>query len=198
MKWHVTSAVAVLLLGVMPSSVLGRGGGGCLEKGSAVLTPSGPVAVENLEPGGAVLSFSDRRVLTAKVQAVMVVNTDAYCELTVGGHVLRLTGEHPVATAPGVFRTASSLRPGDRVLIGDQDGVVDGVVASVKRIAAKGSAYNLLVSPGGTYLANCLVVRNKGCFLPETLIRKEDGSEVPYLACSPRTVCWRLRSRARR
>ena len=185
MKWLVISAVAVLLLGVMPSSAPGRGGGGCLEKGSSVLTPSGPVAVENLKPGDAVLSFSDRRVLTAKVQAVIAVDADAYCELTVGGHVLRLTGEHPVATAPGVFRTASSLQPGDRVLIRDQDAVVDGVVESVNRIAAKGSAYNLLVSPGGTYLANGIVVHNKGCFLPETLIRKEDGSEVPISSVRP-------------
>ena len=185
MKCRVASAVAVFLLAVMPSAAPGRGGGGCLEKGSSVLTPSGPVAVENLAPGDVVLSFSDRRVLAAKIQAVIVVDAAAYYELTVGGHVLRLTGEHPVATAPGVFRTASSLRPGDRVLIGGQDAVADGVVESVKRLPGKGSAYNLLVSPGGTYLANGIVVHNKGCFLPETLIRKEDGSEVPISSVRP-------------
>ena len=131
------------------------------------------------------LSFSDSRVLTARVQAVFAVDADVYYELTVGGHVLRLTGEHPVATAPGVFRTASSLRPGDHVLIGDRNAVAGGVIESVKRIAAKGSAYNLLVAPGGTYLANGIVVHNKGCFLPETLIRKEDGSEVPIASVRP-------------
>ena len=121
MKWRLTSAVAVFLLAAMPATTFGRGGGGCLEKGSSVLTPSGPVAVENLQPGDAVLSFSDRHILAAEVQAVFTVDADAYYELTVGGHVLRLTGEHPVATAPGVFRIASSLRAGDRVLIGDPD-----------------------------------------------------------------------------
>ena len=186
MKWRVTSAVAVFLLGVLPSSVLGRGGGGCLEKGSSVLTPSGPVAVENLQPGDAVLSLADQRVLTATVQAVIAVDADEFWELTVGRHVLRLTGEHPVATAPGVFRIASSLRPGDRVLIGERDAVADGAVESVKRIPAKGSAYNLLVSPGGTYLANGIVVHNKGCFLPETLIRTADGSEVPISSVRPK------------
>ncbi len=185
MKWRVISAVAVLLLGVLPSSAPGRGGGGCLEKGSAVLTPSGPVAVEKLAPGAAVLSFSDSRVLTAKVQTAIVVDADVYYELTVGGHVLRLTGEHPVATAPGVFRTASSLRPGDHVLIGDQNAVAGGVIEAVKRIAATGSAYNLLVSPGGTYLANGIVVHNKGCFLPETLIRMADGSEISISSVRP-------------
>ena len=186
MKWCAIVAAAVFLLGVMPSSAPGRGGGGCLEKGSSVLTPSGPVAVEDLKPGDAVLSFSDGRVLAAKVQAASAVDADAYCEIAVGGHVLRLTGEHPVATAPGVFRIVSSLRPGDRVLIGGRDAVADGVVASVKRLPAKGFAYNLLVSPGGTYLANGIVVHNKGCFLPETLVRKEDGSEVPISSVRPK------------
>ena len=186
MKCRVLSAVARLLLGAMPSAAPGRGGGGCLEKGSSVLTPSGPVSVEDLRPGSTVLSFSDKRLLIAEVQAVIAVDADAYYEITVGRHVLRLTGEHPIATAPGVFRTASSLQAGDRVLIGDQDGVADGAVESVKQIPAKGPAYNLLVSPSGTYLANGIVVHNKGCFLPETLIRKEDGSEVPISSVRPK------------
>ncbi len=100
-------------------------------------------------------------------------------ELAVGGHVLRLTGEHPVATAPGVFRIAASLRAGDCVLVGGQRSVASAVVASVRQVPAARHAYNLLVSPGGTYLANGIVVHNKGCFLPETLIWKDDGSEVP-------------------
>ena len=193
MKWRVISAVAILLLALMPSPAPGRGGGGCLEKGSSILTPSGPVAVEDLEPGDAVLSVLERHFVAAKVQAVIAVNADKYCELTVGGRVLRLTAEHPVATAAGVFRIASSLQPGDRVLIRDGDAVANGVVESVKWLSAKGLAYNLLVSPGGTYLANGIVVHNKGCFLPETLIRKEDGSEVPISSVHPRTACWRLR-----
>jgi uncharacterized membrane protein YgcG len=186
MKWRVTFAVAVFLLESMPPSAHGRGGGGCIEKGSAVLTPSGPVSVEDLQPGDAVLSFSDRRVRTAKVQAVVAVHADAYFELAVGGHVLRLTGEHPVATAPGVFRTASSLRAGDRVLVRDQDAVAEGAVEWVKRLSAKAPACNLLVSPSGTYLANGIVVHNKGCFLPETLIREDDGSEVPVSSVRPK------------
>ena len=153
------------------------------------------MAVENLAPGDAVLSFSDSRVLTPQVQAVFVVNADVYYELTVGGHVLRLTGEHPVATAPGVFRTASSLRPGNHVLIGDRNAVAGGVIESVKRIAAEEYAYNLLVAPGGTYVAGGMVVHNKGCFLPETPIRKEDGTEVPISSVNPATICWLLHRR---
>ncbi len=64
--------------------------------------------------------------------------------------------------------------------------LLDGVVESVKRIAAKGPAYNLLVSPGGTYLANGIVVHNKGCFLPETLIRKDGRLGSPHIERAPR------------
>jgi len=169
----------------MPFLAHGRGGGGCLEKGSAVLTPSGLVSVENLRPGDAVVSFLDGRVLAAEVQAVFAVDADAYFELAADGHVLRLTGEHPVATAPGVFRIASSLHAGDRILAGDQNAVAGVAVDSVKRLPAKVPAYNLLIAPSGTFLANGIVVHNKGCFLPGTLIRKEDGSEVPISSVRP-------------
>jgi hypothetical protein len=90
-----------------------------------------------------------------------------------------------VATARGVFRTARWLQAGDGVLLGDQDGVADCAIESVKRVPARSPAYNLLVSPGGTYLANGIVVHNKGCFLPETLIRKADGSGVPISSVRP-------------
>ena len=104
MKWRVTFAVvAFFLLGAIPSAAFGRGGGGCLEKGSSVLTPTGPVAIEELKSGDMVFSFADGHVLLAKVQAVIAVAADTYYEITVGGHSLRLTGEHPIATASGVF-----------------------------------------------------------------------------------------------
>ena len=70
-------------------------------------------------------------------------------------------------------------------MIGNQDAVAAGVVESVKRIPAKELAYNLLVSPGGTFLANGIVVHNKGCFLPETLVRRADGSEVAIASVQP-------------
>ena len=35
------------------------------------------------------------------------------------------------------------------------------------------------LSPAGTYLANTVVVHNKGCFLPDTPVRTADGTELP-------------------
>jgi predicted lipid-binding transport protein (Tim44 family) len=178
MGWRAIVAAA-LLVAIVSSTAFGRGGGGCLEQGTPVLTPSGSVAVEDLRPGDSVFSCTDKGIVIARVRAVVDVAAETYCEITAGDRVLRLTAEHPVATAAGVFRIASSLRPGDRVLLADQNGVAWGVVDSVRQVPARNRAYNLLVSPGGTYLARGILVHNKGCFLPETLVRREDGSEVP-------------------
>ncbi|MFI5167946.1 MAG: TIM44-like domain-containing protein [Thermoanaerobaculales bacterium] len=162
-----------------PAHVYARGGGGCLERGTAVLTPRGGVPVEELKPGDKVLSAVGRSLVEAEVQAVTAVEPDDYCEIVVAGRVLRLTGEHPVEVAPGVFRMANALRAGDAVRIQHEGATAEGHVDSVRHLSASLPAYNLLVLPGGTYLANSIVVHNKGCFLPDTLIRTEDGSEVP-------------------
>jgi predicted lipid-binding transport protein (Tim44 family) len=41
------------------------------------------------------------------------------------------------------------------------------------------------VDRGGTYLADGVVVHNKGCFLPETRIRRDDGTELPISRVKP-------------
>ena len=58
-------------------------------------------------------------------------------------------------------------------------------VQSVHRIAAKRPAYNLLVSPGGTFVTEGLVVHNKGCFLPDSQILRADGTESLISAVKP-------------
>ena len=110
---------------------------------------------------------------------------ETYCEIAVEGRVLRLTDTHPIETEPGVFRMAGFLRPGDKVCLRDRDAIRIGTVDSVRRVPAASPAFNLLVAPGGTYVAAGVIVHNKGCFLPETPIRKADGTEVPISRIVP-------------
>lgn len=171
------AAVFSALLAALPTSAPARGGGGCLERGSRVWTPAGEVAIESLRPGDAVLAFADGTIRTATVQAVTSVEPENYCELTAGGRRLRLTAEHPIETAPGVFRVASEMRAGDRLHLLADGRVSEATVTAARSIPASAPAYNLLVAPYGAYIANGIVVHNKGCFLPETPIRMADGTD---------------------
>jgi predicted lipid-binding transport protein (Tim44 family) len=142
-----------------------RGGGGCLAAGTLVATPSGAVPVERLQIGDTVLSRDAAgRSIQAAVRAVYAVQPEEFFALRAGGRVLRVTGEHPVQTASGTWTRADCLA------VNSPLGTADGPVAldRVTRQPATTPAYNLLVSPGGTFFADGFLVHNKGCFLPDT------------------------------
>jgi predicted lipid-binding transport protein (Tim44 family) len=144
----IVSITLGLFLGV--TTVWARGGGGCFEEGTPILTPHGEVPIEQLRVGDTVIG--------GRVEAITCVEPYEYLEIGNGVHV---TVEHPFQIAPGVFRTA------------------DRVFPTARRVLAQHPAYNLLVSPSGTYIAGGFVVHNKGCFLPDTPILRADGTEVP-------------------
>jgi predicted lipid-binding transport protein (Tim44 family) len=175
-----------LLAALLPTApALARGGGGCLEEGTPIETPAGAVAIERLKMGDTVWSVQAGGLRPATVRAVFRVQPDEYVELQVDGATIHLTGEHPVQTAPGVFRSAATLRPGDSVLGWRQGRAEPLPVAAARRILSPRPAFNLLVSPGGTYLAGGIVVHNKGCFLPDTPILLADGNSVAISAVRP-------------
>ena len=160
--------LAFVLLGLLGSAaeVFARGGGGCLEAGTGILTPSGEVAIEQLQPGNAVIGLRDGQKIHTTVADVFAVCPQEFIEITQGGRLLRLTPEHPVATGVGQFMAAEKI-PGAR------------------RVAATKPAYNLLVAEGGVYFANGMLVHNKGCFLPDTAILRADGTSVQLGAVRP-------------
>jgi predicted lipid-binding transport protein (Tim44 family)/uncharacterized membrane protein YgcG len=176
--WLAVTFAVFLVLGGR-AECWARGGGGCLEQGTPILTPSGPVPIERLQPGMAVWTSSDGWLRPGIVQALLEVQPDEYLELTAAGRRIRATAEHPFLIAPGVFRRAASLRAGDRLWLWQDDRLVPATLESVSAVRADRPAFNLLVSPVGTYLADGVVVHNKGCFLPDTPILKADGTSAP-------------------
>jgi predicted lipid-binding transport protein (Tim44 family)/uncharacterized membrane protein YgcG len=126
-----------------------RGGGGCFEEGTRILTPHGEVAIEQLRVGDVVIG--------GRVEAIICVEPKEYLEI---GNEIHVTAEHPFQVAPGVFQTAERVFP------------------NARRVSAQHPAYNLIVSPSGTYIAAGFVVHNKGCFLPDTPILRADGTEI--------------------
>ncbi|MGD0650560.1 MAG: Hint domain-containing protein, partial [Verrucomicrobiia bacterium] len=149
------AALRIVLLTVLVATTpaFGRGGGGCFEEGTPVLTPTGEVPIEQLRVGDTVIG--------GRVAAITRVEPLEYLEVARGVHV---TAEHPFQIAPGIFRTAERVFP------------------DARRVEAHRPAYNLLVSPGGTFVAAGFVVHNKGCFLPDTPILRADGTHVAISA----------------
>jgi len=169
---------AVVLIGWNVSSIFARGGGGCLMQGTPVLTPSGVLPIESLKQGDPVLGVIDNTIIPATIQSVIRTFPHDIYEIVVDDLTLRVTADHPIETRPGIFRIASSLKPGDTVVLEGRNGFKRGFIESIKRMLVTKPAYNLLVAPAGTYIAGGFVVHNKGCFLPETLIRRADGTET--------------------
>ncbi len=174
--------VVWLLVSLAPMAAWGRGGGGCLAEGTPVLTPSGLVPVERLRVGDTVWGTWGGGLDEARVRAAHRVYPHALLHIGVGETVLRVTPEHPVMVGPGVFREARTLAAGDTVygVQGEKPGPM--TVGWVRREAAYGAAFDLLVFPRGTFVSSGLVVHNKGCFLPESPILKADGREMAISA----------------
>jgi predicted lipid-binding transport protein (Tim44 family) len=171
MKTLAKLVAATLFAIALPNAVWARGGGGCIEEGTLITIPHGAVAIEALRSGDVVVSVTNGQRVEAVVQSVFQVQPDEYVELVFGERVLRVTPEHPVAVSVGVFRVASQLRAGDHL---DHE-----MVTAVRRVRAERPAYNLLVSPCGTFFANGVLLHNKGCFLPDTPILRADGTPIP-------------------
>jgi predicted lipid-binding transport protein (Tim44 family) len=175
-----------LLLIIVPGKVLARGGGGCLAEGTPILTPRGPVAIERLHPGDTVWTIQRGQLRPGTVQARIDVEAKEFLELSVAGRTLRVTPEHPFQIEPGVFRVASKLKPGDTVYIYQDGHLCPTPLTSTQKLPlpthhsplTPARAYNLVVTPGGTYLADGVVVHNKGCFLSDTQILKADKTSI--------------------
>ena len=173
------SSFSLFLLVGQSGIAFARGGGGCLAAGTAIGTPGGAVSIEQVQAGDLVLAEYHGSLRTIPVSDVLKVRADEIYELAACGSLLRATAEHPVAIAPGVFRQVSQLSQGDTVLCARENRIVPEAVTSLRRVGVSLDVYNLLVSRGGTYLADGMVVHNKGCFLPDTRIRRDDGTETP-------------------
>ena len=180
LRWFALAALAICA-SLMPAA-WARGGGGCLAAGTLVDTPSGAVPVERLQIGDAVIGRDAAgRPIQAAVRAVYAVQPEEFLALQAGGRVLRVTAEHPVQTGPDTWTRA------DRLTVNVPLGTAGGPAALVRvmRQPATTPAYNLLVSPGGTFFADGFLVHNKGCFLPDTPVTLADGSTRAISAVRP-------------
>ncbi|MGD0623164.1 MAG: TIM44-like domain-containing protein [Thermodesulfobacteriota bacterium] len=178
--------LAVMLLFLLPPALSwARVGGGCLAEGTPVLTPEGAIPIEKLKVGDGVLSIAAGKAQLGRVLTRMEVQSDELLEVTIPGAKLRITSEHPVMVNQGEYLLAKLLKSGDPIYVVKKAHLALTAVQSIRPIRENQLAYNLLVSPGGTFAAAGIVVHNKGCFLPDSPILKADGTEVPIRTIRP-------------
>ena len=184
MRW-IIRCVTLLLLFLTPVVSWARGGGGCLAEGTLVSTPGGLVAIEKLKKGDTVWSVVEGKLRRAEVQALTAVEPEEFLEVSASGSRLESTAEHLLMVGRGEYRLADRINRGDTVYEMRDGRFSPTQVLSVRRVAARRPAYNLLVSPGGTFVTQGLVVHNKGCFLPDSRILRPDGTESPISILRP-------------
>jgi predicted lipid-binding transport protein (Tim44 family)/intein/homing endonuclease len=169
------------------STLWARGGGGCLEQGTKVATPAGFEVIETLKVGDVVWSDVSGERKTAHVVAVTKVNPNYYLQIKTPVGTLHITDEHLVAIKQNIFRKAKMLKSGDVILYwnNDKKNWLTTSIISIEKILSKKPAFNLLVDQGATYLANNILVHNKGCFLPNTPILRADGTSIAIQKIKP-------------
>ena len=156
---HNRKLIVCLVILASMSPALARGGGGCLPRGTPILTPDGPVAIERLVPGDSVIGVVDGDLKPATFQACHEVPAEDYRELRTRFGTVLATPEHPFMVDRGVFRTAGCLRAGESVYVRQGGSLVATPLLSVRRVQAAVPAYNLMVSPGGTFIAGGMAVQ---------------------------------------
>lgn len=154
----------------------GRGGGGCFEEGTLIATPQGPRAIEQLHPGDLVWGNIKGKHEKAQIVSTSQVSPKHYLQLKLATGIIHVTKEHLFAIQQGKFRRAANLRPGDKVIIWQNNQWQTIPIIAVRTIKSNKPAFNLLVDSGATYFANGVLVHNKGCFLPNTPILLSNGS----------------------
>lgn len=155
-----------------------RGGGGCFKYDTRINTPYGEKEINKLKPGDEVISEENGNKKLSYVRETYSIETSDFIEIEACSKKVEVTANHPFMISEGVFKEAGKLNIGDMVYLNYKDKIGKCEIKKIAVKKEKALAYNLLVYPYGKYIANGIIVHNKGCFLPDTFILKSDNSKV--------------------
>ena len=143
-----------------PATVARWRKGFCVARGTAISTPDGDRAVEDLTSGQQVWSFDveSKQVVTANVLAILTSQTD---ETILINDQIRVTAEHPVfvtAGRKGTWKPAAQVQVGDQLLTREQKPVE---VTSAKTVGGEIEVFDVAVDGPHNFFAGGLLVHNK-------------------------------------
>ncbi len=136
--------------------------GGCFPAGTKIATPNGPVAIETLSSGDEVLAVAENGLTVRTTVRTIFVSKCSTLSISTGESVLVTTEEHPVSFKGSCFRPAGEFRPGDHIVVRKGGGFAIGRVQKVSFAATRNLVFNLEVDEPHTFMAEGIVVHNKG------------------------------------
>jgi prepilin-type N-terminal cleavage/methylation domain-containing protein len=140
------------------------GGGACFPAGTMIRTPMGDRRIEQLKPDDEVIGIVDetnavpvkiRKFLTKRSQ-ILVIETEKGS--------LRTTRDHPLWMGEDIFVQAGELKPGDRVMMWQDDVAQPVTVFSTRYEDGDDMVFNIEVEEPHTFIADGFVVHNKAVF----------------------------------
>ena len=151
--------------------------GGCFPAGTRIATPKGAIAIESLASGDEVLAVTEQGLTVRTTVKTVFVSKETLVRIKTSGGNLVTTSEHPVRLKEGMFKQAGDLHPGDHILKWKNGRLTAKTVRNVLPTEDEALVFDLQVGEPHTYLAEEIVVHNKGggCFPTGTPIRTPQG-----------------------
>lgn len=149
----------------------------CLREGTPVLTYTGEVPIESVQPGDLVLTRQGWRRVLRSHQTNNAAQV--YRVVCAHGNELVATGNHPVFVPELGFTPVSKLMPGMLLSRYTPDGFRYTVVSTVSALADRRPVYNLEINDCHEFVAAGLLVHN--CQFPDgKFCDQVDASSLAY------------------
>jgi predicted lipid-binding transport protein (Tim44 family)/uncharacterized membrane protein YgcG len=137
-------------------------GGGCFSAGTRIDTPEGSVPIETLKSGDKILAITREGQTVETTVRGIFIHKNLVLRIKTKEEILFATKEHPVSLGGGRFQMAGELHPGDRIMKWRGGRLIEEEVQEVSITDKDGLVFNLQADEPHTFLAEGIVVHNKG------------------------------------
>ena len=126
-------------------------GSGCFAKGTKILSPSGPVAIETLASGNEVYAWDEptnQVVIGVVEQLVTRENSETWTVSLGNGRSLEITSDHPLYDAKSkIWKPFAEFKIGDSLKYFDDDSqtLIDVDISALGKSSVRQTTYNLKV-----------------------------------------------------